>query len=47
MANQTTIGELVINLKIKTEALEKGIESAKKKLQDIIISDIYFTLLSK
>lgn len=35
MANETQIGQLVIDLKIKTEALEKGLETAKKKLQDI------------
>lgn len=35
MANQTTIGELVIDLKIKTEALEKGLETAKSKLKEI------------
>lgn len=35
MANETQIGQLVIDLKIKTEALEKGLETAKKKLQEI------------
>lgn len=35
MANQTTIGELSINLKMRLEGLEKGIETAKKKLQEI------------
>jgi len=35
MANETQIGQLVIDLKIKTEALEKGLEIAKKKLQEI------------
>lgn len=35
MASETQIGQLVINLKIKTEALEKGLETAKKKLQEI------------
>ncbi len=35
MASETQIGQLVIDLKIKTEALEKGLETAKKKLQDI------------
>lgn len=35
MSNETQIGQLVINLKIKTEALEKGLETAKKKLQEI------------
>lgn len=35
MANETQIGQLVIDLKIKTEALEKGLESAKNKLQEI------------
>ena len=31
MAKETKIGQLVIDLKIKTEALEKGLETAKKK----------------
>lgn len=35
MASETQIGQLVINLKIKTEALEKGLETAKKKLEEI------------
>lgn len=35
MSNETQIGQLVIDLKIKTEALEKGLETAKKKLQEI------------
>ena len=35
MASETQIGQLVIDLKIKTEALEKGLETAKKKLQSI------------
>lgn len=35
MANETQIGQLVIDLKIKTEALEKGLETAKKRLQEI------------
>lgn len=35
MANETKVGQLVIDLKIKTEALEKGLETAKKKLQEI------------
>lgn len=35
MSNETQIGQLVIDLKIKTEALEKGLETAKKKLQSI------------
>lgn len=35
MASETQIGLLAIDLKIKTEALEKGLETAKKKLQDI------------
>lgn len=30
MASETQIGQLVIDLKIKTEALEKGLETAKK-----------------
>ena len=33
--NQTQIGELLINLKIKTEALEKGLETAKQKIKEI------------
>lgn len=35
MANQTEIGELSINLKMRLEGLEKGIETAKKKLQEM------------
>ena len=35
MANETQIGQLVIDLKTKTESLEKGLETAKKKLQEI------------
>lgn len=35
MASETQIGQLVIDLKIRTEALEKGLETAKKKLQEI------------
>lgn len=35
MAKQTEIGNLAINLKIKLDALEKGIDTAKKKLQEI------------
>lgn len=35
MAKETQIGQLVIDLKTKTEALEKGLETAKKKLQEI------------
>ncbi len=35
MANETTIGQLVIDLKIKTEAIEKGLETAKSKLKEI------------
>lgn len=35
MAKETQIGQLVIDLQIKTQALEKGLESAKKKLQNI------------
>lgn len=35
MANETRVGQLVIDLQIKTEALEKGLETAKKKLQEI------------
>lgn len=35
MSNQTTIGELAINLQLKLEGIEKGIETAKKKLQEI------------
>ena len=33
--NQTQIGELLINLKIKTEAIEKGVETAKQKLEQL------------
>ena len=35
MANATKVGQLIIDLKIKTEALEKGLETAKQKLQEI------------
>lgn len=35
MSNQTTIGELSINLKMRLEGIEKGIDAAKKKLQEI------------
>lgn len=35
MANETEIGSLAINLKMKLGELEKGIETAKKKLQEI------------
>lgn len=35
MAKETQIGQLVIDLKIKTEALEKGLETAKQKIQSI------------
>lgn len=35
MASETKIGQLVIDLKIKTEALEKGLETAKQKIQEI------------
>lgn len=35
MANETQIGQLVIDLKIRTEALEKGLETAKSKIQQI------------
>lgn len=35
MANETKVGQLVIDLKIKTEVLEKGLETAKQKLQEI------------
>lgn len=35
LANETQIGQLVIDLKIKTEALEKGLETAKSKLEQI------------
>lgn len=33
--NKTKIGELYIDLKAKTEALEKGLNTAKKRLQEI------------
>jgi len=33
--NETQIGKLVIDLQIKTSSLEKGLETAKKKLQEI------------
>lgn len=35
MANQTTIGELSINLQLKLEGLEKGLETARTKLQQL------------
>lgn len=35
MAKQTEIGSVAINLQIKLNALEKGLETAKKKLQSI------------
>lgn len=35
MAEKTQIGQLVLNLKVKTEEWEKGLETAKKKLQEI------------
>lgn len=35
IAKETQIGQLVIDLKIKTEALEKGLETAKKKFQEM------------
>ena len=41
MASETQIGQLVIDLKIKTEALEKGLETAKQKL------DIFYKILKK
>lgn len=35
MSSETKIGQLVIDLKIKTEALEKGLETAKQKLENL------------
>lgn len=35
MASETQIGQLVINLQIKTKALEQGLETAKKKMQEL------------
>lgn len=35
MAKETQIGSLVIDLQIKTQALEKGLETARKKIQEI------------
>lgn len=35
MANEITVGELSINLKIKLEGFEKGLETARKKLQSL------------
>lgn len=35
MSNQTQIGQLVIDLQIKTKALEQGLETAKKKLEEL------------
>lgn len=33
--NETQIGKLVINLQIKTDALEQGLSTAKKKIQEL------------
>lgn len=35
MANETQIGKLVIDLQIKTQALEKGLNVAKQKIQEL------------
>ena len=35
MSNETKIGQLVIDLQVKTQALEKGLETAQKKLKEI------------
>lgn len=35
MASETQIGKLVIDLQIKTQALEKGLETARQKIQQI------------
>lgn len=35
MANETQIGQLVIDLKMRLEGVEKGLETAKKKLKEI------------
>lgn len=35
MASETQIGKLVIDLQIKTQALEKGLETAKQKIKEI------------
>lgn len=35
MANETQIGKLVIDLQIKTQALEKGLNAAKQKIQEM------------
>lgn len=35
MADETKIGQLVIDLQIRTQALEKGLETAQKKLKEI------------
>jgi len=35
MAKETQIGQLVIDLQIKTQALEKGLETARKKIQQL------------
>lgn len=35
MPSETKVGQLVIELKTKTEALEKGLETARKELQEI------------
>ena len=35
MATETQIGKLVIDLQIKTQALEQGLNTAKQKLKEI------------
>lgn len=35
MASETQIGKLVIDLQIKTQALEQGLNTAKQKLKEI------------
>lgn len=35
MASETKVGQLVIELQMKTKALEQGLETAKKKIQEI------------
>lgn len=35
MANETQIGQLVIDLKMRLEGVEKGLETTKKKLKEI------------
>lgn len=46
MASETQIGQLVIDLKIKTEALEKGLETAKKNYNHLSKKTKVFNLVT-